>query len=57
MCMKKFNAEKIIFDKFTAFWTLPKFQLWSQLLLDLLLYPSNALQVYYKHFEYVYGEV
>ena len=21
MCMKKFNAEKIIFDKFIAFWT------------------------------------
>ena len=23
MCMKNFNAEKIIFDKFTAFLTLP----------------------------------
>ena len=21
MCMKKFNAEKIIFDKFTGFWS------------------------------------
>ena len=34
MCMKNFNAEKIIFDKFTVFLTLPIFDHYVYRIMD-----------------------
>ena len=68
MCMKKFDAEKIFFDKLTGF-LLSRFQmtapnklllivhtLWNQLLLELLLNLFSILQMCYRHIEDMHEE-
>ena len=69
MCMKKFDAEKVFFNKLKGFflshfsmtapsnWWLKVYTLWNQLILELSLDLFNTLKISCRHIEDVHEEV